>query len=85
VKRFVLVTVAVLVVGALAAGAWVYFLIERPYKGYTDAEAFVEIVPGSNPQIMARALADAGVVASPAAFRMAVWLEGAGRRLQAGE
>jgi UPF0755 protein len=85
VKRFVLVTVAVLVVGALAAGAWVYFLIERPYKGYTDAEAFVEIVPGSNPQIMARALADAGVVANPAAFGMAVWLEGAGRRLQAGE
>ncbi len=84
-KRFVLVTVAVLVLGALAAGAWVYLLIERPYKGYADAETFVEIVPGSNPQTMARALADAGVVANPTAFRMAVWLEGAGRRLQAGE
>src|SRR5262245_39716746 len=34
---------------------------------------------------MGRALAEAGVVQSPLAFRLAVWLEGAGRRLQAGE
>ena len=57
----------------------------RPYKGYADAETFVEIAPGSTPQRMGRALADAGVVPSPEVFRLAVWLEGAGRRLQAGE
>ena len=34
----------------LGAGAWVYSCVERPYKGYADAEEFVEIVPGSNPQ-----------------------------------
>jgi UPF0755 protein len=45
----------------------------------------VEIVPGSSPQRMARALSDAGIVVNAAAFRLAVWLEGAGRRLQAGE
>jgi UPF0755 protein len=84
-KRILLLIAAVLIVAAAAGAAWVYLLMARPYKGYVDAETFVEIVPGSGPQTMGRALADAGVVPSPTAFRLAVWLEGAGRRLQAGE
>ncbi len=84
-KRLVLAAVALGVLAALAGGTWVYLLMERPYKGYADAETFVEIVPGSNPQSMGRTLSDAGVVESAIAFRIAVWLEGAGRRLQAGE
>lgn len=84
-KRIVLAAVALGALAVLAAGAWAYFLVERPYKGYADAETFVEIVPGSNPQSMGRALSDAGVVENATAFRIAVWLEGAGRRLQAGE
>jgi UPF0755 protein len=84
-KRIVLATVALGVLAVLVAGAWAYSLMERPYKGYADAETFVEIVPGSNPQSMGRALSDAGVVENATAFRIAVWLEGAGRRLQAGE
>ena len=84
-KRVVLAAVALAILSVLATGAWVYLLVERPYKGYADAETFVEIVPGSNPQSMGRALADAGVIENATAFRIAVWLEGAGRRLQAGE
>ena len=84
-KRLVLAAAAVALLSVLAAGAWIYFLMERPYKGYTDAEMFVEIVPGSNPQTMGRALSDAGVIENVTAFRIAVWLEGAGRRLQVGE
>lgn len=84
-KRIVLSIVALAVIVALAAGAWTYSLVQRPFKGYTEEEAFVEIAPGSSPQAMGRALTDAGVVANPAAFRVAVWLRGAGRRLQAGE
>ena len=84
-NRVLLAAVALAVLGGLAAGTWVYLLMERPYKGYADAETFVEIVPGSNPQSMGRALSNAGVVESATAFRIAVWLEGAGRRLQAGE
>jgi len=84
-KRLILAAAALALLSVLAAGAWIYFLMERPYKGYTDAEMFVEIVPGSNPQSMGRALADAGVIENATAFRIAVWLEGAGRRLQAGE
>jgi UPF0755 protein len=85
VKRFVLFVVVLSVIAALAAGAWGYWLVQRPYKGYAEQETFVEIAPGSSPQAMGRALADAGVVANPVAFRLAVWLRGAGRRLQAGE
>ncbi len=84
-SRLLLAAVALVVLGGLAAGTWAYLLMERPYKGYADAETFVEIAPGSNPQSMGRALSDAGVIQSAAAFRIAVWLEGAGRRLQAGE
>jgi UPF0755 protein len=85
VKRLILGTIGILAVVAVVAGVWLYQIGQRPYKGYTDAEVFVEIAPGSSSQSMARSLADAGVVANPTAFRLAVWLRGAGRRLQAGE
>lgn len=49
------------------------------------AEQFVEIPAGTGPAAMGRRLADAGIVRSPEAFRLAVWLKGSGRRLQAGE
>jgi UPF0755 protein len=70
---------------ALGAGVWVYVSLGRPYKGYEDQEVFVEIPPGTGSAGMARRLADAGVITNPVAFRAAVWLKNAGRRLQAGE
>ncbi len=83
--RLLVALVAIVIVAALAVGLWGYRLMTRPFKGFPDAETYVEIVPGSNPQTMGRALAAAGVVDGAIAFRIAVWLEGAGRRLQAGE
>jgi UPF0755 protein len=85
VKRLALITLTLLVLAGAAASVWVYSLIQRPYKGYQETEAFVAIAPGSSPQSMGRSLTDAGVVANPLAFRVAVWMRGAGRRLQAGE
>jgi len=85
VKRIVLGITALLALLVLAVMAWLYVTLQRPYKGYSDAEAYVEIPPGSSPRTMARSLADVGVVSNPSAFRVAVWLRGAGRRLQAGE
>jgi UPF0755 protein len=85
VKRLVVGTVVLLLVALLGITAWVYLTVQRPYKGYQDAETYVEIPQGSNTQSMARALTDAGVVVNPSSFRVAVWLSGAGRRLQAGE
>jgi UPF0755 protein len=85
VYRVLVALVALVIVAALAVGLWGYRLMARPFKGYPDAETYVEIAPGSSPQTMGRALANAGVVDGAIAFRIAVWLEGAGRRLQAGE
>src|SRR5688572_28710174 len=70
---------------ALAAGGWVYVNLERPYKGYSASEQFVEIPTGSGSLSMGKRLADMGVIRSTASFRLAVWMRGAGRRLQAGE
>jgi UPF0755 protein len=80
-----LLTLAALVVAGIGFAAWTYLTLERPYKGYPEAEQFVDIPQGSGSAAMARRLADAGIVPNPTAFRLAVWLRGAGQRLQAGE
>ena len=83
-KRLLLVAL-VIVLGVLAAAAWMFTGVERPYKGYTEAERFVEIPPGAGSASMGRRLADAGVVRDAQTFRLAVWMRSAGQRLQAGE
>jgi UPF0755 protein len=81
-----LLFITVLVVVAVAAGGtWLFTSVRQPFKGYSEPETFVEIAPGSSPGRMAQLLVDAGVVRNTTAFRAAVWLRGAGRRLQAGE
>jgi UPF0755 protein len=84
-KRVVLVLLAVLVLAAGGAIAWIYRSAHQPYRGFTEAEVFVDIPSGSSTTGMARRLADAGVVPNATAFEAAVWLRKAGRRLQAGE
>jgi len=85
VKRILVAVLLLVLIGAGAFAAWLYRSVERPFKGYEGTEAFVEIPTGSGPITMGRALEEAGVVPSVTAFRTAVWLRGAGRRLQAGE
>jgi UPF0755 protein len=84
VKKFVLFVIVAL---ALAAGAGWYFYegVDRPFKGYDAAEQFVEIPQGSGSAGIARRLADGGVVKDVNSFRLALWLSGSARRLQAGE
>ncbi len=84
-KRVLLLVSLAVVLAVIAAGAWFLIDLGRPYKGYGGAEQFVEIPPGSSQAAMARTLKEAGVVRSEATFRAAVWMRGAGRRLQAGE
>ena len=83
-KRFLLVLFLLLLIAG-GAGAWLYAGLGRPYKGYTAAEQFVEIPQGSGSAVIARRLADAGVVEDVNRFRLALWVSGSGRRLQAGE
>jgi len=84
-KRLLVIAFAVIVLAGLGAAAWVYRSLEQPYRGFSEAEVFVEIPSGSSTTAMARRLADAGVVPNATAFHAAVWLRKAGRRLQAGE
>jgi UPF0755 protein len=85
VKRFLFALFVLLLLGGAGLGYWIYRGIHQPYKGYADAETFVEIPPGTSTPGMGRALANAGVVQNAELFRFAVWMRGAGRRLQAGE
>ena len=74
-----------LLAAVVVGGVWAYANLGRPYKGYAAQEQFVDIPPGTGTAGMARRLADAGVVRSARTFRVAVWLRGSSRRLQAGE
>jgi len=83
VKRFA-VLLLLLVVAAAAAG-WFYSGVNQPFKGYDGAEQFVEIPQGAGSSAIAKRLADAGIVRDVNTFRLALWVTGSGRRLQAGE
>lgn len=77
---------AVLAAGAGALGAWlVYARTQDPYRGFAEAERFVEIPPGASAPTVGRRLVEAGVVRDLLTFRAAVWLTGRARELKAGE
>src|SRR5258708_37731705 len=82
-KRFALF-VLLLIIAAAGAGVWLYTGVGRPFKGYDAAEQFVEIPQGAGSIAIAKRLADAGVVRDVSTFRLALWITGEGRRLQAG-
>jgi UPF0755 protein len=85
VKRLITWGLLLILVVVAAGGVWAYVNLGRPYKAYPGAEQFVEIPAGRGLSSIGKSLADAGVVSSKEAFRLAVWLQGSGRRLQAGE
>ena len=76
----------VLFVAALAGGG-AYILYQRayePYQGY-QSERILEIAPGAGTNAIGRSLISGGVVRDDLTFRVALWLSGSARRLQAGE
>src|SRR5512141_2278229 len=84
-KRLLLALVLIIAVVVAVGIAVVGNRVNAPFKGYTAAEQFVDIPPGSGVGAMGRRLADAGVIRDPLAFRYAVWASGTGRQLKAGE
>jgi UPF0755 protein len=62
-----------------------YSRLIEPYRGYTDAEVFVDIPPGSGPGTIAERLVSAGVVKDATTFRAALLVSGRARSLKAGE
>ncbi len=75
----------VVLVAVAAAGAWVYSGVRRPFRGYTDAERFVDIPPGLRSRAIGDRLVAAGVVRDQLTFRAALWTAGRSTRLKAGE
>src|SRR5262245_21942634 len=80
---------AVIVVCAGAAAAYAAYVVRaRAYElfqGYATPEQTVVIERGSSTRAIGEQLVDAGVVRDATTFRIAVWLTGHDRRLQAGE
>lgn len=83
-KRLVLLLLLVLVVAG-AGGWWIYSKVNEPFRGYTTAEQFVDIQPGTGPVGIGQRLIDAGVVRDPWTFRAALLISGRARELKAGE
>ena len=79
------IVVTVLVIGAGLMASVVWGRLHEPYKGYADAEQFVEIPPGSGTIEIGRRLVKAGVVRDLFIFRVAQRWAGRGRTLKAGE
>ena len=83
-RRLIFAVLAVLVAIAAAAGV-IYSRVDRPFKGYTAAEQFVEVPPGAGPAAIGRRLVESGVVRDGLTWRIAVFKSGEARVLKAGE
>jgi UPF0755 protein len=84
-KKTLAALVLLLALGAGAAAAWVYLGIERPFRGYTSDEQFVDIPPGLSTRAIGARLVAAGIVRDSLTFRAALWKSGRNTRLKAGE
>jgi len=87
-RRLPIVVVVVLLVAGTAALLGVRQIQARlsvPYKGYSEAERFVDIPPATGAAEIRRRLVDAGVVRDETIFRLALWWTGDARNLKAGE
>ena len=84
--RWLLLAAVVLgVASAAAAAGAISNRLRQPYRGYAEAERFIEIVRGSSGRAIGEQLATAGIVRDEWTFRLAMWRGGDDRILQAGE
>jgi UPF0755 protein len=84
IKRLFLFVVLVVAIAG-AGGWWIYSQVVAPYRGYDEAEVFVDIPSGSGPARIGEQLVGAGVVRDANIFRAALLISGRARALKAGE
>jgi UPF0755 protein len=85
-KRVISAVVVVLVIAAAVVGAYrAYVRVNAPFRGYSGPDQYVEIPAGSGPGAIGRRLIDAGVISDRFTYRIALWLSGNERHLQAGD
>ena len=80
--------VVFLLVIAIACGVGAYAIYERaqsPFQARGSGATLVEIPSGEGTSAIGRRLVAAGVMRDELTFRVALWLSGSARRLQAGE
>ena len=83
-KKIALILV-VLMCAAAGAAAFMYLRVRDPYRGYAGTEQFVDIPTGAGTRAIGEHLVAAGVIRDMTTYRVALWLSGHARRLQAGE
>ena len=83
-KKFALFLLLLVLAGGAAAYV-VSLRLNEPYRGYTANEQLVDIPAGAGTRSIGRTLIDAGIIRDEITFRVALWLSGDARRLQAGE
>ena len=84
-KRALLILLSLAILFAGAFAVWLLIGAEKPYKGYSGVEQYVEIPPGAGPASIGRRLAQGGVIRDQLSFRITLARSGQARRLQAGE
>jgi UPF0755 protein len=87
-RKGLIVILVLIAFGAMAlvvSRTAIWGRLHEPFKGYSGAEQFVVIEPGTGTAAIGRRLVDAGVVRDQLAFRSALWWTGRARDLQAGE
>src|SRR5262245_15542032 len=85
-KRIAIAIVTlVLAVVALAGVFLINGRVNEPYRGYSTPDQLIEIPSGIGPNEIGRRLIAGGVVRDQLTFRIALWLTGSARHLQAGE
>ena len=87
-RRLGFLALAALLAALIVAGVTATRLVARweaPFHGYSTADVFVEIAPGSSALAIAHQLVGSGVVQDLWAWRYALWKTSLGRELKAGE
>jgi len=75
----------ILLLGAGAAGSVVVRRLNEPYRGFEGPEQFVDIPAGASTRSIGDALIAKGVIRDELTYRLALWVTGEARKLQAGE